>query len=99
MASKKKQSEGIALLSMYNDEEDDEMEDAEEDQDGEQQEEHQEDDEQRVVSLDSSRSRRGTLTIVDYGHDEVAMSPEPEDGGITGGGQVKFGDDLSNNKW
>ncbi|KAF7803299.1 SAP30-binding protein-like isoform X2 [Senna tora] len=153
MASKKKQSEGIALLSMYNDEEDDEMEDAEEDQDGEQQEEHQEDgrdakiaeddlvddtdrmvvsdsatqdtppitndgltpemtkfrtstpqqpsvnallspDEQRVVSLDSSRSRRGTLTIVDYGHDEVAMSPEPEDGGITGGGQVKFGDDL-----
>ena len=27
MASKKKQSEGIALLSMYNDEEDDEMED------------------------------------------------------------------------
>lgn len=27
---------------------------------------------------DSLRRRRGTLTIVDYGHDEVAMSPEAE---------------------
>ncbi|XLR53486.1 hypothetical protein S83_004158 [Arachis hypogaea] len=32
MASKKKQSEGIALLSMYNDDGDDDMEDAEEDE-------------------------------------------------------------------
>ncbi|KAM7264192.1 hypothetical protein ACFE04_001875 [Oxalis oulophora] len=32
MASKKKQSEGIALLSMYNDEEDDDMEDLEEEE-------------------------------------------------------------------
>lgn len=138
MASKKKQSEGIALLSMYNDEEDDEMEDVEEDQEGGQDGEQEdgrhartaivEDDlvvhtdrmvvsdsatqvttpvahdgltpdktkfrtstpqqhpvnmllspeEQRVVSSDPKRTRRGTLTIVDYGHDEVAMSPEPE---------------------
>ena len=31
-----------------------------------------------ATSYSSRRSRRGTLTIVDYGHDEVAMSPEPE---------------------
>lgn len=33
MASKKKQSEGITLLSMYNDNNDDDMEDAEEEED------------------------------------------------------------------
>lgn len=31
-----------------------------------------------VLPSDSTRSGRGKLTIVDYGHDEVAMSPEPE---------------------
>ena len=146
MASKKKQSEGIALLSMYNDE-DDEMEDVEdleeEEEDGElhpqqMQEEGGEEDyagvrvaeeelvansdrmiisdsandstppvasenltpdklkygsstpqpPQVVVSsspmvlqtgqLDNSGRRRGTLAIVDYGHDEAAMSPEAE---------------------
>ncbi|KAI9076886.1 hypothetical protein K1719_041190 [Acacia pycnantha] len=51
MASKKKQSEGIALLSMYNDEEDDEME------------------------------------------DELAMSPEPEDGGLDDHGRVITGEE------
>lgn len=28
--------------------------------------------------LEQRTRRSGTLTIVDYGHDEVAMSPEPE---------------------
>lgn len=109
MSSKKKQSEGIALLSMYNDDEDEEeMEDLEEE---EQRHQNQEDEGNReaknlvedsrmnggddavagdetstslqphVNSLAASGSRRrgrGRLTIVDYGHDEVAMSPEPE---------------------
>ncbi|KAK3206869.1 hypothetical protein Dsin_020915 [Dipteronia sinensis] len=122
MASKKKQSEGIALLSMYNDDEDDEeMEDLEEQEEEEQQQQQQdgqesreaanlEDDsrmnggydtgagdqtstpqhppvsftspKQHVASLNSRRSTRRRLTIVDYGHDEVAMSPEPEEGEI-----------------
>ncbi|CAN1283624.1 SAP30-binding protein [Linum perenne] len=30
----------------------------------------------------SKRSVKGSFTIVDYGHDEVAMSPEPEEGEI-----------------
>lgn len=33
---------------------------------------------QSVVLPDSRRSGRGRFTIVDYGHDEVAMSPEAE---------------------
>lgn len=141
MASRKKQLEGIALLSMYNDEEeDDEMEDA----DGREEERREpprgddygeprsaEDapmaDGDRIVTGDSgneentprdvvdeensapgkgqfrpstplqnqalfaspfqqqqpldsdnARSRRRKLAIVDYGHDEIAMSPEPE---------------------
>lgn len=157
MASKKKESEGIALLSMYNDE-DDEMEDAEDledEEDGElpqqqqMQEEGREDDyggvrvledetvansDRMIISdsaynstppvaydnltsdklqfgsstpqlppspmllqagqLDNSRRRRGTLAIVDYGHDEAAMSPEAEDGEIEESGRVRFGDDL-----
>jgi hypothetical protein len=124
MASKKKQSEGIALLSMYNDNSDDEMEDAEEEEDNEMRGEEQDEaaehateedltaDTDRMTVTDSGnevagdgftpteRSRtpqvnrlfsplqeqqkvelkisRSGLTIVDYGHDEVAMSPEPE---------------------
>lgn len=112
MASKKKQSEGIALLSMYNDNSDDDMEDAEEvNRQGEQDDaaEHaaEEDltaDTYRMTVTDSGNevtgegftpnrlfspvqeqqrvelkiSKSATLTIVDYGHDEVAMSPEPE---------------------
>jgi hypothetical protein len=32
-----------------------------------------------TINLETKRSnRRGRLAIVDYGHDEVAMSPEPE---------------------
>ncbi|KAK7306519.1 hypothetical protein VNO77_44466 [Canavalia gladiata] len=147
MASKKKHSEGIALLSMYNDEGDDEMEDAEDEEEGEagmsgeQQLEGarfatEEDlaadrtmvdsgneaveegssptenssfgtsttllrnmldsqpQEQLSVSLDTRILRRGALTIVDYGHDEVAMSPEPEEGEIDGSGRVTFGEQL-----
>jgi hypothetical protein len=125
MASKKKQSEGIALLSMYNDNSDDEMEDAEEEEDNEMRGEEQDEaaehateedltaDTDRMTVTDSGNevagdgftptersrtpqvnrlfsplqeqqkvelkiSRSATLTIVDYGHDEVAMSPEPE---------------------
>jgi hypothetical protein len=138
MASKKKQFEGIAMLSMYNDEEeeDEDMEDVkeeeeEEDEKIEQQEAEREqqdgdymdsrmteqddslvksedrisgdaanDDsppiasenttqqpqvtavspQQEVVAASESvkMSGRRNLTIVDYGHDEVAMSPEPE---------------------
>ncbi|KAI4332540.1 hypothetical protein L6164_017441 [Bauhinia variegata] len=151
MASGRKQPEGIALLSMYNDEEDDEMEDVEEGvEEGKQQEDEadaraaEEDSmvdadrmgvtdssngatppvandgstpperskfgtstpqqpplsmmvspqEQRMVSVDSRRRGRGTLAIVDYGHDEVAMSPEPEEGEINGSGRVMYGDEL-----
>ncbi|KAG8635467.1 uncharacterized protein LOC110604081 isoform X3 [Manihot esculenta] len=146
MASRKKQSEGIALLSMYNDEDDEDMEDLD-DQQREEQQQKQEDEllepqndyresneqgpdslndtmvidefpndssssvlslnstpkdgllrpltpqqpqvsfssslqqqQQRLVNLEVKRSGRGRLTIVDYGHDEVAMSPEPEEG-------------------
>lgn len=113
MASKKKHSEGIALLSMYNDEEDDEMEVDDEEEDARIGMEEdaaadarfaaEEDSANRTAVLDSGKeaadegastpqnnnfvspppeepriSRKGALTIVDYGHDEVAMSPEPE---------------------
>ncbi|XP_015576692.2 uncharacterized protein LOC8275149 isoform X2 [Ricinus communis] len=121
MASRKKPAEGIALLSMYADEDD-------EDLDHEQQQQEDDDNEYREpnetgpdamvtddlpsneavlnqnltpkdgllrsltpqVPFSSSspqlqqqqkrRSGRGRLTIVDYAHDEVAMSPEPDDG-------------------
>ncbi|KDP38973.1 hypothetical protein JCGZ_00730 [Jatropha curcas] len=55
MASMKKPYEGIALLSMYFDEDDEDMED-----------------------LDDSVSD-AMVTIVDYAHDEVAMSPESDE--------------------
>ncbi|XVF87314.1 hypothetical protein PTKIN_Ptkin18bG0110300 [Pterospermum kingtungense] len=125
MTSRKKESEGIALLSVYSDEDDEDMEDIKEDdhqQNQQVEEERQEQppqDEndyressnniiimeedsrtneitppsqqqpqqhQRVLS--SKRSGRGRLTIVDYGHDEAPMSPEPEEG------ELGSGDDL-----
>ncbi|XWS19716.1 hypothetical protein CRYUN_Cryun31cG0040000 [Craigia yunnanensis] len=140
MAPRKKESEGIALLSMYNDEDDEEMEDIEEDnhqlnQQGEEEEEEEQPPEdeneyresnnieedsrtnentlpfphqtstpsqrrplpsissphqhQRVLS--SKRSGRGRLTIVDYGHDEAAMSPEPEEGELGSSDDLMFG--------
>jgi len=133
MASKKKQFEGIAMLSVYDDDEEEEeegeyMEDVEEQQQLEALREQQDDDymdlrmeeqddslvksgdgiggdsanddmpliasenttphpwvtavspqQEAVVASESARmSGRRKLTIVDYGHDEVAMSPEPE---------------------
>ncbi|KAJ7947100.1 SAP30-binding protein [Quillaja saponaria] len=152
MASKKKASEGIALLSMYNDDEDDEMEDVEEDTEGDDDDEKHEENgsDARIAEVDSmfesdrmmvggsadgttppvaiesstpdkstfgtstlqqlhfnlsvsiqqqqlvssKRSRKETLTIVDYGHDEVAMSPEAEEGEIGESGSVMYGEDL-----
>lgn len=136
MASKKKQSEGIALLSMYDDdEEDDEYEDdkqmidipsipTNQEQESESEQEDynskisqttpsipiqsqnsiptEEDEEEDRVSTPfyspspsqlpppppPPQARKSALAIVDYAHDETAMSPEPEDGEITG-----FGDD------
>ncbi|XP_062012951.1 uncharacterized protein LOC133729438 [Rosa rugosa] len=149
MASRKRQFEGIAMLSMYNDEEeeeeeeDEDMDDAEERGEQEERGGEREDGERRehggdasmldvdaTAAVDSGNddnatsgvedensarsegqfrrsssqqqlsqatgspqqvapgklSRRGTL--VDYGHDEVAMSPEPEEGEIDGSGRI-----------
>ncbi|KAJ6416730.1 hypothetical protein OIU84_002577 [Salix udensis] len=129
MASRKKHLEGIALLSMYNDDEEDddeEMEDLDhqpnQPNDMEQDTLHddnamlteelqnteeaeaptasrnstpegsllrpltplQQQQQGGAINLETKRSsssrRRGRLAIVDYGHDEVAMSPEPEEG-------------------
>ncbi|GAB4831423.1 hypothetical protein Ancab_005434 [Ancistrocladus abbreviatus] len=49
-----------------------------------------------AAALDSQRLRRERPTIVDYGHDEVAMSPEAEEGEIVGIGRVMFGEELQN---
>lgn len=130
MALKKKESEGIALLSMYGDEDDDMEEDVDKDEvdedivleENKEQSEGvanmEEDDSEALnsgynygnnvdpvslgsgndnttpvsvdnmtpplpptaqqVSVEPSRGRKGTLTIVDYGHDEAALSPEAE---------------------
>ncbi|KAF9587720.1 hypothetical protein IFM89_004697 [Coptis chinensis] len=133
MASKKK-SEGIALLSMYNDyseEEDEEMEDIvhsneqniensdnkipvieEDDNDSIMiEEEGEEEEEEKVVlspspllqipitsspPLEVERVKKRSLAIVDYGHDETAMSPEPEaeEGEIMSIGHVMVGEDI-----
>lgn len=108
MASRKKESEGIASLSIYFDEDDEEMGDIEED---DHQQDQQGDEEKRQPLKEENEYResnnmekdsrnndnappfprqtnsspqqhqrrgRGRLTIVDYGHDETALSPEPE---------------------
>ncbi|KAG8385420.1 hypothetical protein BUALT_Bualt03G0043500 [Buddleja alternifolia] len=153
MASKKKASEGIALLSMYGDE-DDEMEDLDEEEQNraeedipptsndavsvkdnegfsdygnetmpEQQEGRgsdagstpsktlnygtssasatpqlslfsppQQQQQQPVTSeLIYVQSQKSRLTIVDYGHEEGAMSPEAEEGEIMATGRVMYG--------
>lgn len=161
MASQKKESEGIALLSIYGDDEDDEMEEHEEEDAQEYRPESQnfaitmdtelQDDSNKVFGSDSGRSstpspliqqlqqqqsvenltptkvsnfgggsttttplisvsspnpqpmelnlnvnvsRRARLTIVDYAHDEVTMSPEPEEGEIMASGRVMYGEEL-----
>ncbi|XP_004233036.1 uncharacterized protein [Solanum lycopersicum] len=165
MASQKKESEGIALLSIYGDDEDEDMEEVEEEQREEDAQEHRpeshnlgftmgtefQDDSKKVFGSDSGRSstpspliqqlqqqqsvenftpskvsnfgvgsttttplasvsspnpqpmemnlnvnvsRRARLTIVDYAHDEVTMSPEPEEGEVMASGRVMYGAEL-----
>ncbi|KAJ4968143.1 hypothetical protein NE237_014844 [Protea cynaroides] len=143
MASKRKESEGIALLSMYNDEDED-MDEVDEEVDNK--EDAINSDEvasdaapeatpqfllsqasiptedstpksDRVASLtpkqpqaslksspllpppppsplsDTLRTRKGTLAIVDYAHDETAVSPEAEEGEIVSAGSIMFGEE------
>lgn len=135
MASKKKESEGIALLSMYNDEDMDVDDEEEQEQDEEEEEEDDGSDRNRkndpmnedtfppessygatppiiqsqtpisdhdqtlkspplstpqpqispsprppnaTDSLDVQRTIKGAFGIVDYAHDETAMSPDAE---------------------
>ncbi|XP_008789346.3 uncharacterized protein LOC103706867 isoform X2 [Phoenix dactylifera] len=42
----------------------------------------------------AQRMRRGSLVIVDYAHDENALSPEPEEGEILSSGRVVMGAEL-----
>ncbi|XP_057465776.1 uncharacterized protein LOC130755412 [Actinidia eriantha] len=49
---------------------------------------------QQSVVSEPSRSRLHRLTIVDYGQDEVTLSPEGEDGEIVGAGVVMIGTQL-----
>ncbi|XP_043693770.1 SAP30-binding protein-like [Telopea speciosissima] len=146
MASKRKESEGIALLSMYNDEDED-MDDVDEEEDNREDAinndavspdstpeatphrvqsqasiptEDSTPKSDRFASLtpqqpqillnspllpsqtppssapfsDAQRTRKGTLAIVDYAHDETAMSPEAEEGEIVSAGRVMFGEEL-----
>ncbi|OMO65402.1 HCNGP-like protein [Corchorus olitorius] len=106
MASRKKESEGIALLSMYNDEDDEDMEDMEEDdrpeheQGGEEEDNeyrelnnNMEEEDSRANDNTPPRNGRGRPTIVDYGHDEAAMSPEPEEGELGSSDDPMFGRD------
>ncbi|KAL0305613.1 UNVERIFIED_CONTAM: SAP30-binding protein [Sesamum radiatum] len=155
MASEKRASEGIALLSMYGDE-DDEMEDIDEEEEnrheedipapesdavtmkdidgvsdfgnempGEQEEtglndnstpnktfnygtssasatpqlslfSPQQQQQQQAVGSDSNslQSQKNRLTIVDYGHEEGAISPEAEEGEILAAGRVMYGEKL-----
>lgn len=50
----------------------------------------------QVSGSDAPNLRREKPTIVDYGHDDVAMSPEAEEGEILGTstGRVMFGEEL-----
>ncbi|KAL1560341.1 SAP30-binding protein-like isoform X2 [Salvia divinorum] len=147
MASEKKASEGIALLSMYADE-DDEMEELDEevanihedgvplpasdavsvnDNDGsndfgnehmqrQQEERGQFNDytapasatpqqtlfspqeqlqaQQFSSDLNNAQSQKSRLTIVDYGHEEGAMSPEAEGSEVMATGRVMYGEQL-----
>ncbi|XP_042067791.1 SAP30-binding protein-like isoform X1 [Salvia splendens] len=147
MASEKKASKGIALLSMYGDE-DDEMEELDEevanihedgvplpasdavavnDKDGisdfgndHMQRQHEErgqfndytppasatpqqtlfspqellQAQQFSSDLNNVQSQKSRPTIVDYGHEEAAMSPEAEEGEILATGRVMYGEQL-----
>ncbi|KAL8090824.1 uncharacterized protein LOC141698426 [Apium graveolens] len=117
----KRQSEGIALLSMYADDDEDDAEEHLNDAVSQPQPDNSAKD--RNFNHDSSLgtdnmdvsapvppvlsenstpkavsevdlSRKERLTIVDYGHDEAALSPEAEEGEVEGTGRVMFGADL-----
>eukprot|EP00252_Welwitschia_mirabilis_P024800 TRINITY_DN748_c0_g1_i1.p1 TRINITY_DN748_c0_g1~~TRINITY_DN748_c0_g1_i1.p1 ORF type:complete len:424 (+),score=134.28 TRINITY_DN748_c0_g1_i1:305-1576(+) len=116
MASKRK-AEGIALLSLYNDEDMDDVDDEEEEENEEgkmevdrqeaptvtsnQQEQSTENkrkspspavyptNEEERLHLADSKGEGGALGIVDYAHDEMAISPEPEEGEIVGPDQAQ----------
>ncbi|XP_057860494.1 uncharacterized protein LOC131069151 isoform X2 [Cryptomeria japonica] len=104
--SSKKKAEGIALLSLYNDE------DMEED-------ENKDEDNSPVLSspspqasaaveknaskspspaitnpVEAERPSKCGLGIVDYAHDETAVSPEPEEGEIVSTGAAVFGQET-----
>eukprot|EP01018_Ginkgo_biloba_P014962 Gb_36810 [translate_table: standard] len=93
MAGKRK-AEGIALLSLYNDEDMDVDDDLDDDStppvsSSSPQAAAPLADEKSlsrsrspVTPLESERPNKSTLGIVDYAHDETAMSPEPEEGEI-----------------
>ncbi|KAL9146212.1 hypothetical protein ABFS82_13G095200 [Erythranthe guttata] len=119
MASGKRASEGIALLSMYGGE-DDEMEDIDDEVENPREEDSslgnslnhgtssasatpqlslfspQQQQLQQTVGLDTNvvQSQKNRLTIVDYGHEEGAISPEHEDGEIPATGRVMYGELL-----
>ncbi|XP_059290468.1 uncharacterized protein LOC132044006 [Lycium ferocissimum] len=46
------------------------------------------------MELNLNVSRRAKLTIVDYAHDELTMSPDPEEGEIMASGRVMYGEEL-----
>ncbi|KAK2992557.1 hypothetical protein RJ640_010439 [Escallonia rubra] len=139
MAPEKKKSEGIALLSIYGDEDDEDMDEDDindpdplpdpqpetepgssehhhihvdpADNTTEQQQQEEEEDgihfattpalsnDNLTPHSDSNVAvitRKARLTIVDYAHDELALSPEAEEGEIvaTGRGRVMFGEEL-----
>ncbi|KAK3010283.1 hypothetical protein RJ639_011828 [Escallonia herrerae] len=136
MSPEKKKSEGIALLSIYGDEDDEDMDEDDindpdpqpepepepgtiehhhihvdpADNTTEQQQQEEEDsvhfattpalsNDNLTPHSDSNVAvitRKARLTIVDYAHDELALSPEAEEGEIlaTGRGRVMFGEEL-----
>ncbi|XP_068645072.1 uncharacterized protein [Aristolochia californica] len=140
MAGRSKGAEGIALLSMYNDEEDMDIEDEDvetekgnssEGEDNKNCEENtppvnpfQTSQTPPPESGPSARSpapptpplqamqsspqvppnlrsevldvqtRKNSLGIVDYAHDETAMSPEPEEGDVMGTGRIILNDEI-----
>lgn len=44
-----------------------------------------------LAVVEDKRVRTDRLTILDYEHDELAMSPEPQKGELENRGQVMFG--------
>ncbi|KAH9321128.1 hypothetical protein KI387_015767 [Taxus chinensis] len=107
--SGKRKAEGIALLSLYNDEDMDVDEDMDEEENEEEETSPVELSPSPQAPLDvekkpsrspspaikspveAQRPSKGGLGIVDYAHDEMAVSPEPEEGEIVSTGLSDFG--------